>query len=453
MVYKSFSFRLVLRVGLLFLLLCLEAYLLNIAGYGLSKFALGIVILLSLAELIYYINKTNRQMSMFLEAMAHDDLSHRPREKEGGSSWKALYRAYRLIHDKMFQLQTGKEEKHHFLQLLTDKAGVGLMTFDDFGHVILFNEEAKKLLGVPHVSTLDMLNKHVTGLGDKFKQLKPEEKCLIRLAHDNSLLQIKVHTTHFRQSEKHFTLLSFQHIGAELDEQEIAAWQKLISVLTHEVMNSITPIISLASTARQLLASQSVPATATEADKDNEWMTDLQDALRTIETRSKGMLNFVEAYRRLNRVRVPELQPVSLESYFERIRQLMEPELSRQGIKLKINTPARTSIFADPEQLEQVFINLINNAQAAVEGQDFSEINIQVQEEEPYVFITLSDSGKGIPADIHDKIFIPFFSTKASGSGVGLSICKQIMRSHGGDIQLLAENKGGAAFRLRFNAA
>jgi nitrogen fixation/metabolism regulation signal transduction histidine kinase len=408
---------------------------------------LALIIIAQIAAMISYVRKNNQQMARFLLALEHNDFTHRPSFKNAGISWKELYDACDLIMQKMEQLRAAKEEKHLFLQIITEQASVGLLCYDEKGEISLYNTEAQRIIGLPYLHNISGLEKISSGLSKQLNSLVPSERNLIKIIRDSSLLQLVVRASKIKTAQGESTLLCFQHIGAELEEQEVAAWQKLISVLTHEVMNTITPVISLAGTARHILSNLET----NRETKNNESWKDLADALETIEQRSKGMLGFVSAYRKMNKVRVPELQEVILKDCFRNMEQLNRNKLHEKGISFGIELyPESLRVFADPDLLDQVLLNLISNAADALEGISNASIRLSARQDSAMgILISVSDNGTGISEEIADKIFVPFFSTKTHGTGIGLSLSKQIMMAHGGDISTY-RTQGQTFFTLHF---
>ena len=446
MVYKRFSFQIILRVISLTLSICLLAWLLTGTQLIITTLMLALIITGQIISMISYVRKSNQQMARFLLALEHNDFTHRPSFKNAGISWKELYDACDLIMRKMEQLRAAKEEKHLFLQIITEQAGVGLLCFNEKGEISLYNTEAQRIIGMPYLHNISGLDKISEGLATQLSTIQASERTLVKIIRESSLLQLAVKASRIKTADGESTLLCFQHIGEELEEQEITAWQKLISVLTHEVMNTITPVISLAGTARLILKG----IDRRQPINEEQWI-DLADALETIEQRSKGMLGFVSAYRKMNKVRVPELQEINLKESFRNMEQLNRNKLRDKSITFSTEVyPESLKIFADPDLLDQVLINLIGNAVDAVEG--ISDARIQLiarQDSAMTTLISVADNGIGIPEAIADKIFVPFFSTKAQGSGIGLSLSKQIMMAHGGDINAGRQN-AMTYFTLRF---
>jgi len=239
-------------------------------------------------------------------------------------------------------------------------------------------------------------------------------------------------------------------VQEQLEEKEMEAWQNLIRVLTHEIMNSVTPIASLASTVNDLLTESPNQEKPIERI-DTEIISDVRGALQTIEKRSHGLLNFVDAYRNLTRIPRPNLQIVSLSEFFSRLKKLMHSQITEGSIDLQVHIePDNLQLAADPELIEQVLINLLLNAIEAVAKQPNPVIKIFAKlDDKGRITIQVIDNGTGISEEIAEKIFIPFFTTKKKGSGIGLSLSRQIMRMHRGSLGVLSK-KGETVFTLKF---
>jgi signal transduction histidine kinase len=248
-----------------------------------------------------------------------------------------------------------------------------------------------------------------------------------------------------------FLLVSLQNISSELEEKEIESWQKLIRVLTHEIMNSITPISSLASTVREMLLTE----TNNEAflrELDDDDIDNVKQALTTIEGRSHGLLNFVETYRNLTRIPRPNFRYFTILILFDRIQVLLKPKMDKYNINCSLKVyPDELMITADPDLIEQVFINLLLNAIDAVKEKPQPEITVTASvNANNRINIDFYDNGYGIKPDILDKVFMPFFTSKKEGSGIGLSLSRQIMHLHKGSISVKSVPGEGTIFKLVF---
>jgi signal transduction histidine kinase len=316
------------------------------------------------------------------------------------------------------------------------------------GSIDLLNHAAKRLLRVSHL-------RHIADLPPMFQQLladierlRPGEKSLLKLEFPDEELQLSLSTTEFKLHGQLYKLISLQNIQVELEEKEAEAWQSLTRVLTHEIMNSLTPIASLAATASSLL-----PAAGGENDTNGQIRNqDVAEALQTIDRRSRGLMRFVQAYRSVALIPRPQFRIFPVSELFQRMETLLQHKLLRQGIVLRTEVePPSLEITADPDLTEQVLLNLLLNAMEALGGSTTPRIHLSSRmNDRGRVVIQVSDNGPGIAAEAREKIFIPFFTTKKTGSGVGLSFSRQVMRLHGGVIGVQSQPGSGTAFTLRF---
>jgi len=253
------------------------------------------------------------------------------------------------------------------LQTIVQHVGIGLIAFQPDGNVALINTAAKRLLSVAQLKNIKSLETWSPPLVKALFKLKPKEKAQIRIDDNNELLQLALYATEFKLRDHSYTLVSIQNIYTELEEKEIDAWQKLIRVLTHEIMNSITPISSLASTINDLIKNSSNLSSAQKTE-DGETLTDIYDAAETIQKRSEGLLHFVDAYRNLTLIQKPNFQIFPIKELCNRAAKLIQINLKEKNIKLEIKIEPKTlELAADPELIEQALINLLLNALHAVE--------------------------------------------------------------------------------------
>jgi signal transduction histidine kinase len=337
-----------------------------------------------------------------------------------------------------------KEENFRYLQTVVEHVGVGLIAYQANGDVELINNAAKRLLDVPHLRTIGALGEKSRPLVEVLRTLKAGERALVKFDAGHEPLQLVLHATEFRARGESITLVSVQNIQGELEEKELEAWQNLIRVLTHEIMNSITPISSLASTAHELIGGSGTP--------DRETAGDIRGALETIHKRSQGLLHFVETYRTLTRIPKPRFQIVRVSDLFERLRNLMTPRASSAGVTLSTGIePGDLEVNADPALLEEVLINLVTNAIQALTGAAGGRITVRaLLDGRGRVVVEVKDNGPGITAEQLDKVFVPFYTTKPEGSGIGLSLCRGIMRMHRGTVLARSEPGVETVFTLKF---
>jgi signal transduction histidine kinase len=297
------------------------------------------------------------------------------------------------------------------------------------------------MLQLPYLKTIHSLEKRDKILFDAIINLKSGETQIATAHLEKSFFKILLSATAFQTEQKVFKLIAFQNVNEALDETESKAWQKLLSVMTHEIMNSVAPISSLAETLKNRLSSN-----------DENTIEDLELGIDTIKRRSEGLLKFAETYRNLNKITKLNLQKVYIRELFANLHQLMQPTFEQKNIELELILKD-TDLFleADPSLIEQVLINLIVNAIEAVKEKPDPKIILTAEQTlNKKIVLKVADNGSGIPEEVLDKIFIPFFSTRKSGSGIGLSLCKQIVMLHRGTIQVQSMENRGTVFSMQF---
>ena len=338
-----------------------------------------------------------------------------------------------------------------YLQTVIQHIGVGLLAFTPDGEVALVNTAAKRLFNIDQMINLQALGAVSKDLVATLLNMKSGDKVLVKTEIAREPLQLVMYATELKMRGEHHTLVSVQNIRTELDEKEVEAWQQLIRVLTHEIMNSITPISSLASTVNEMLKPDG-PGEDRGKQVSTEVIDDVRGAVRTIEKRSQGLLQFVDAYRSLTRIPPPKFQIISVRQLFSEVEQLMRQRLSGSQIMLTMRTePESLELTADPNLVEQVLINLVLNAADALSGRIDGVISLSAFiGGRGRVTLEVQDNGTGISTELQEKIFVPFFTTKPNGSGIGLSLSRQIMRLHGGMILLNSKPQEQTTFTLRF---
>lgn len=452
MVYKRFRVVVIARVFLLIATIYLLLHLifnLETRLYA-SMLIVVLVIIYQSYALIHYVEKTNRDLQRFLMTIKHEDFSQTFIGVGLGSSFEDLKEAFNDVIEKFYKARAEKEEHFRYLQTVVQHIPIGLITFRSDGKVTLFNTAAKKILKRPNLRHIDDLGSTSKPLVTTLYELNSGERALVKIHDLDEILQLVVSGTEFRLRERNYKLVSIQNIQAELEEQELDAWQKLIRVLTHEIMNSVTPIASLASTLNDLVSS---PGEGEAPERlSEESRSDVVGGLETIQKRSEGLLHFVEAYRNLTRVPVPDLQIFAVKELVERVANLMREEVKRGTVAINVTVqPRDLELAADQELIEQILINILKNAIQALEGRGGAKIDLASRiDARGRVIIQVTDNGCGIPEELQDKIFIPFFTTKDDGSGVGLSLSRQIMQLHHGSISVTSVPGEKTTFTLRF---
>ncbi len=354
--------------------------------------------------------------------------------------------------DIMATNQSGlSSEKFQYLKTIVQHAAVGLITFDQKGQIQIMNIAARKLFRMQEVKNIEELSILSQHLVDSLKNLKTGGRDLIRVEFNGEETYLSVYAIELSLKNKTFKLVSIQNIKTELEEMEMDAWQNLIRVLTHEIMNSVTPISSLASTADQEVM-HCLDNSNEICEIKEEDLREIHLAIQTIQRRSEGLIKFVSDFRNLTRIPVPTLQQIKATDLIEHVVVLLKKELEEHGVNIQSKiTPENFELHIDPELIQQVLINLIKNAiQAFDPEQKERSIRIIAQETRQAATIEIEDNGAGIDDEAIKKVFIPFFTTKKSGSGIGLSLSRQIMRQHNGYINVTSQIDEGTTFILTF---
>jgi nitrogen fixation/metabolism regulation signal transduction histidine kinase len=429
--------------------ICILAYLLFKTDFIAATLFLCLIAAYQIYSLIRYVTRTNNDLNRFLLSIKHSDFSQSFSNNFTGAGFDELNGAFREVSKEFQRAKIEKEEHFRFLQTIIDHVGIALVAFDSEGNVELMNNAAKKLLNLPRLGNIKDLESISRRLADKMLEIAPGEKDLVKLQRDDDLLQLSIYATGFVLRQQELILVAMQNIQYELEEKEMISWQNLIRVLTHEIMNSITPIASLASTAHGLLKDNKeceVP------ESINDVIDDVRHAVNTIEKRSNGLLNFIENYRKLTRIPKPDFKVVQVKDLFDRVEYLMKDQFEQSSIKFKKRIdPESLTITADQALIEQVLINLCMNSIEAVNGIINPKIKLKAGTDgKGNPVFKVSDNGKGIAEEVVEKIFIPFFTTKPQGSGIGLSLSRQIIRLHRATIGVTSTPNEKTIFKLRF---
>lgn len=449
--YRNFRIQCILRIvslsatmgGALWLALWTQSYV----AAGL----VGFIAVYQGVALVRYVEKTNHDLSRLLRSIRYSDFSQSFTPQGRGGSFAELAAAFRAVMDDFRAARAEKEESYRYLETVMHHIGIGLVSFNREGEVNLINTAAKRLLRVPYLKNIAALATFSPDLVDRLFEMRAGEKALVKIADHDELLQLVIYATQFRMREEGYTLVSIQNIQSELEEMEIEAWQKLTRVLTHEIMNSVAPIASLAATANELLDEAAMGSNGTTR-LDLDTIDDVHGAVRTIERRSEGLLGFVNAYRKLTRVPKPDFRIYPIAQLFSDLEELMRPQMEQAGIRFITSfKPETLTVTADPKLIEQVLINLLRNALQATEGVPKAEVRLEAAiDRRGHTSIQIIDNGRGIVPEALDKIFIPFFTTKSDGSGIGLSLSREIMRQHGGSLSAASQPGQRTVFTMRF---
>lgn len=447
MKYKKFEWALSVRILLLLLVLSGIAFLLVKEYYS---FAVLVTVLIAfqVLDLFRFTNKSNEELQQFVESVHYRDFSRRFDEKNAPVSLLPMRKGFNEINTTFKTISKEKETQFVYLQKILELVDTGILSYEHAtGDVMWMNEALKQMLQVPYIKTIKALERRDEIVYHEIISISPGEKKVVALKGDKSSIKVLLSATAFQTDNKKYKLIAFQNINEALEETESKAWQKLLNVMTHEIMNSVAPISSLASTLKSRLQLAMNDLTAKSGPVD-----DLELGIETIKRRSEGLLKFAETYRNLNKITTLTLKKVYVRDLFETLHHLMQPTFESKNIELDIILKDPDLMLqADVNLIEQVLINLVVNATEAVKERPEPRIVLSAYiTPNNKVVIKISDNGVGMPEELMEKIFIPFFSTRKTGSGIGLSLCKQIMMLHKGNIQVQSSEGEGSAFLLNF---
>ncbi len=452
MIYRNpLAKRIILRLLILLATFLLWAILLSSGSYFIINLAMLVLIGVQGHSLIKEQTANQKAISDFLISLQRN--SFETEDDVNNEKDPALKAEFRRIKNAIKSSQKEKEAEYQYFRNIVQHVGIGIITFNQEGDIQLYNFAAKKLLNTSYqIKKINDLNNVSPELVETFETLKTGGRKLVQVNIGEEVRQLSVYAIELQLHDKNFKLISIQNIQSELDEKEMEAWRNLIRVLTHEIMNSVTPISSLSSTTRGMLEGQ-LSEEKTQYIIDHEDMVDLQSSLKTIENRSEGLIRFLNEFRSLTHTPTPKMKEENINLILESICLLMAKDLqSRNIILIKEFNQNLPSVFIDRELIEQVVINLLKNSSESFEEEsDDKKIWISSNlDAKNRVTLTVKDNGSGIEPEALTKIFIPFFTTKKNGSGIGLSLSKEIMRKHQGNISVQSTLGSGTEFSLKF---
>lgn len=449
--FNNLRFQIIIRITAIALTLFLLFQLVSSEAFALTILLVLALVIVQVVALIKFIDKTNRDILDFFEAIKNNDFSTF-KQKSGGDAYSNyLYDQFDMVIKKLKKSKLAKDVRQQYLTTIVQHVGIGLITFNEKGDIQIMNIAAKRLLKIENIKNISVLNSISEELVKCFWELKTGGRSLINVEISGDERQLSVYVIELNLGDENFKLISLQNIRSELEEKEMEAWQKLVRVLTHEIMNSVTPISSLANTVEGEIVGyldyDEGPPTIEKED-----LEDIYLAVQTIQRRSDGLIRFVNDFRSLTHTPEPKFQMVSVMELFDQISILLKHEVETNHIKFIVNVnPQNLALSIDPELIQQVLINLIKNAVQALEERENKIIELLAyQDEKNNTLFILKDNGPGIEEEAQTKIFIPFFTTKKSGSGIGLSLSRQIMRQHNASLSVKSKIDEGTEFILRF---
>ena len=446
-----YEISLTIRVVLLLASITAAAYCIVSNKYSLLIFAVFILVF-QIFNFVQFINKTNIELSQFIEAVQYRDFSLQFTEKNAPVSVRQLRRAFNQINATFKQLSSEREEQYQYLQKILELVDTGILSYNQTGEVGWINESFKRMMNVPYLRNISALEKRDSAVYQVIMSLKNGDSQLVKINQKQVLLA----KTTFLNDEIETNLIAFQNVNEAIEDTEAQAYQKLLRVMTHEIMNSVAPIASLAETMEKTLLREEGRKTEREKGvstvKEFEYLADITLGISTIRKRSENLLKFADTYRQLAKVSMTSFSEFYIRDLFEGVEILLENPLERHKIEFDVVIKDfNMTIEGDMALIEQVLINLIINAIDAVSSQKDPSITLSAfLNQEERIVIEVRDNGVGMSPELMDKIFVPFFTSKANGSGIGLSLSKQIMTLHKGTITVNSTEGRGTIFRLGF---
>lgn len=450
MFYKRFTFRLIFRLIIINLLGYLLFYLIKNTQLWFTIIGVSLVLIGSIISLYVYINEIRSDIKRFILAVKTRDHTLNFKNKATKGSFPELYESFSEILQMHKQIRLEQEAMFQLIKTILEQVPVGVIvvnhtkTEQNNEEIAFFNQAASNLLGIPAYKYWHRLKQHLPNFTTEVEQINAGGKRFLELKIQEKLIQLSTEVIPLNLYGKNYTIISFQNIKDEIEQKETEAWNRLIGVISHEILNSITPISSLSDTINSMVT-----------DKENlnqDEMEDLKMALQTIKRRSSGLLDFVKDYRLIAELPTPNLESHTIGEILKHIKVLMQPFAKVKNVVLDVEqTSSKITVKLDLKLIEQVLINLITNSIYSVEENENPYISVKYRLESTKLYIDVIDNGKGIELDDLEKIFVPFYTTRKNGSGIGLTISRNIMKMHRGSIEVVSTPNEQTIFSLLFN--
>ncbi len=409
--------------------------------------------------LIRYVNNTNYSLVKFLDALKNEDFSVYFSPSKKGDSFAKVFEDFNLIIKIFKRNKIEKEAQYKYFKYILEHVNLGIISikkenlFNDHSdeEILFLNKAATDILKLPQHKYWHRMSNQIPWLAENIKKIANGGKVLIDLGDEIEQKQLSLEVIPLELLNAPYLIITFQDIKSEIEQKEIEAWHNVIRILAHEMLNSFTPVSSLASTIKSITEDSDGNIISSD-DFEKDDIQDINVASSTIKKRSDGLLAFVKDYRTISNVPVPQTSLINVKKFLSNVHLLMSPLTKEEGIDLNLlNIPANAAIKMDSKLIEQVIINLINNSIHALKGRENPIINISCSVESDKTIILITDNGKGIEEKILNQIFIPFYTTKKNGSGIGLSLSKNILKKHGGNLLVNSDPGVFTTFSLVFN--
>lgn len=449
MASRNFYLQLILRVSFITLTALGVAFLFENGYYIVCFFVLGLLILQAW-QLVYYINNINRKMAYFFDAIKNEDFTLHFPEKDLIKPFKRLNHSLNRVNALIQDIHLKKQEQEQFFQEIIRQANIGILAFNTKGHILFSNPTVEKLLNYKPLNHIKQLSQVDKGLYDVFEDLKPFEQKLFQLTNEREKIQLAIKSTSINFDKQELLLVVIQDIHKELDEKETDSWIKLIRVLTHEIMNTITPITSISESILKYFKSDDEVVNADDIERKH--IENAVKGLEVIKEQGNDLMSFVQSYRTLLSVPEPDKEIINAQKLLSKVLVLIQQDGLNNNVEIKLEIhPEDLELFVDSKQITQVLINLGKNAMQSLKNKEGGIIKISAGiNKSNKKYITISDNGAGITPELIEEIFVPFFTTKNSGTGIGLSLSKQILQLHGGSLTVHSIPENKTVFSLFF---
>ena len=456
---KQFTLQIAIRISGI-LLTCVAFAFLLLDKMWLSTAGIGFVIIIQVFYLIKYVNNTNHSLVKFMSALKNEDYSVYFTPSGKGDSFEQVYDDFNLIIKIFKRNKIEKEAQYSYFKYILEHVSLGIISIkkEDLynnhseSEMLFLNKSACKILHQPQHLYWHRFASHVPWFVTEIKKIASGGKILVDFGDEIKRKQLSLEVIEIQLLNSPHLIITFQDIRSEIEQKEIEAWHNVIRILAHEMLNSFTPVSSLASTIKSLTENQNGELLQVN-ELDQEVLSDINMAVTTIKKRSDGLLDFVNDYRTITSVPKPQLKRINVKAFLTNIKLLMDSETTSNNVELKLlPIPANSTINIDEKLIEQVFINLINNSIHALEQTEKALITLSCEVEQSTISIILTDNGMGINEQILNQVFIPFYTTKKNGSGIGLSLSKTILKKHNGNLLVSSEEGKYTTFSLVFKA-
>lgn len=447
MLSKKYYLEIIARI-LLFLITVIVMSFCWFKSFFIWGVVIAICVLIQAILLIKFLNKTNRNIAYFFNSLENEDFSMQIPETVESGSLEELYRGLNKVKKIVKETQIKVKEQESYYQEILKQVKIGVLMANEKGHILFANHSAKKILNISQLNHINQLKKVDLKLYKILSDLKPFERKSVQFINERETINLIVKLIKIELKSEALNLITVQNIKNELDEKETDSWVKLLKVSIHEIMNMVTPLSSISESILKYFEREKILINGFNESHLNNTIK----GLNVIKKQSEGLLNFVKSYRDFLNIPKPDKKVVNVNELLEEVKLLSSQEIELETIMIHIkHISGEVDIFADEKQITLVLLNLLKNAKESLKDNANGTIEmISGINKENIKFIKVKDNGEGIPPEVIEQIFVPFFTTKSSGSGVGLSLSRQIMLMHEGNLTVVSTMGKGTVLTLTF---